>query len=175
MGYVTAVTDRTALDITNRTSKAFMNVADWARVYGNAELVNSLTSIMADVLITFGQLTAPTITSIPSVTDVNTLAGNIEATRLAAVADGATGISTEIKDNYIGGAQGDSPKYTDINLWESTLDAIWIYYDGASLPVCPTLTGDLTVPTGTNVIYVDCLDFANFNVDLQGTANLIII
>ena len=175
MAHVTAVTDRTALDITNRTSKAFMNVADWVRVYGNAELVNSLTSIMANVLITFGQLATPTITSIPAITDVNTLAGNIELTRLAAVADGVTGISTEIKDNYVGGAQGDSPKYTDVNLWESTLDAIWIYYDGASLPVCPTLTEDLTVTTGTNAIYVDCLDLANFNIDLQGTANLIII
>src|SRR3990172_3602404 len=172
MAYVTAVTDRTALDITNRTSKAFMNVADWVRVYGNAELVNSLTSIMANVLITFGQLAIPTITSIPSVTGVNTLAGNIEATRLAAVADGATGISTEIKDNYIGGAQGDSPKYTDINLWESTLDAIWNYYDGASLDVCPTLTGNLTITTGNQLIVVDCIDIDGFSIILEGTGIL---
>ena len=36
------------------------------------------------------------------------------------------------------------------------------------------LSADLTVPTGTDQTYTDCLDMLNFNIDLQGSANLII-
>lgn len=178
MSYVTPVTDRSATDIANQTSKAFWNVADFERVYGNSLLVHSLIVIYAGATsLIFNQLAMPTITTIPTVADFNTFLANIERARQAFVDDEAVipGVTTEIKDDYTGGAQGTSPKFTDANLWESTLDAIWEYYDGASLPVCPTLAADLTVLTGTNAIYVDCIDAANFNIDLQGTANLYII
>jgi hypothetical protein len=180
MSYITPVTDRTALDIATLTSKAFWNVADWERVYGNSQLINSLASIMIDENIAFDILTTPTITTIPVVEDFNTFLANIERIRVAAnsvfpVGVYIPGTSTEIKDDYEAGPQGASPKYTDTNLWESTLDAIWDYYNGDTLLACPTLAADLTVLTGTNAIYIDCIDAANFDIDIQGTGNLYII
>jgi hypothetical protein len=173
MAYVTPVTDRTSADIAARNSKAFMNVADWSRIYSNSQLVNSLAAIMLDTGIVFNILSTPTITTIPNVTDLNTLTGNIERVRVAVIAVLPT--LTEIKDDYEAGPDKTAPKYTDVNLWESVLDAVWVYYDGPDLDVCPTLSADLTVATGTNHIVVDCIDAANFNIDIQGTGNLYII
>lgn len=175
MAYITPVTDRTVLDIANRTSKGFWNVVDHERVYNNSQLVNSLASIMLDEVIVFDTLSTATITSIPSASGSNTFLANIERVRLAVASESIPGTETEIKDDYEEGPQGTSPKYTDANLWESTLDAIWDYYNGAALPVCPTLSGNLTIATGANAIYVDCIDAANFDIDIQGTGNLYII
>jgi hypothetical protein len=173
MAYVTPVTDRTSADIAARNSKAFMNVVDWTRIYNNSQLVNSLAAIMLGTGITFDVIALPTITTIPSVTNLNLLTGNIERIRVAVAA--VLPSLTEIKDDYIAGAGEVAPRYTDVNLWESTLDAVWVYYDGPDLDVCPTLSADLTVATGTNHIVVDCIDAANFNIDIQGTGNLYII
>jgi hypothetical protein len=176
MSYTTPVTDRTALDIANRTTKGHWNVADWERVYNNSQLVNSLVAIMLAEAIQFDTLTVPTITTIPSATDFNIFLANIERTRTVFIdseTDTHPGTQTEIKDDYIAGPQGTSPKYTDANLWESTLDAIWNYYDGALIPVCPTLTNNET--PSSSYVAIDCLDMADFNMDLGNLINLIII
>jgi hypothetical protein len=176
MSYVTAVTDRVLSDITTPTSKGHFNVADWTRIYGNAKLVNALTAIMLDTPITFTEvLTVPTTASIPSVTDFNNMLSGIEATRLAVLSLAIAGTSTEIKHNYIAGTGQPTFNYVNVNIWESTLDAIWTHYNGASLDVCPTLAADLTVLTGVTKIIIDCLDTATYNVDLQGTGHLAII
>lgn len=177
MAYTTPVTDRTAADIAAKNPKAYFNVADWTRVYDNSQLVNSLAAVMLDQQITFNTLTAPTIATIPSVIDFNILVGNIEFLRayFNNEVPNVAGTLVSIKDDWEAGFNKDAPDYVDANLWESTLDAIWDYYSGDSLQVCPTLTGNLTVLTGASAIYVDCLDTANYIVDLQGTAILHII
>jgi len=168
--YTTAIIDRVLSDITTPTSKGYMNVVDFVRIYENAKLVNSLTAIMLASPIAFTYVTAPTIATISGTYVMfSTLLANIELIRLAVVALAIAGTSTVIESNI------QTFDYRDVNLWESTLDAIWNYYDGPDLEVCPTLTGNLTVATGNNAIYVDCLDMADYNVDLQGTANLNII
>lgn len=173
MAYITPVTDRAPADIVALNSKAYWNVADWERVYNNSYLTSALASIMLDTPIAFTLLTAPTIATIPAVADFNTLLTNIENARIAMIA--LLPALTEIKDNWQAGANVQVPNYTHANQWETTIDAIWDHWNGDSLPVCPILSSDLTVLTGTNAIYVDCLDLANFNADVQGTGNLYII
>jgi hypothetical protein len=175
MSYATPTTDRTATDITNRTSKAFMNVATWARIYSNSQLVNSLAAVSLDTPIAFTLITAPTIASIPNVTDLNTLTGNIETLRAAVAGESIAGTTQAIKDDWEAGHDKQAPNYVNVNLWESTLDAIWSHFGGPALTVNRVLSADLTVTTGTTLIIVDSLDAANYNIDLQGTANLAII
>lgn len=175
MSYTTPVTDRTQTDITTRTSKAFMNVADWLRIYGNAKLTNSLAEIMLDAAIQFDEVADPAITTISDVTDFNTLLANLERLRLAVAGESIPGTSTEIKDDYEAGPGKDAPDFTDVNLWESTVDAIWEHFDGPDLEVCPTLTADLTVTNGNIHIVVDCLDADGYGIILEGDAKLYII
>jgi|SRR5688572_1549066 len=177
MSYTTAVTDRTAADLVARNSKAFINVADFTRIYGNSLLVQSLLYAAELITVDFETLATPTIITIPTVEEYNTLAGNIEAIRFQIEIELATipGATTEIKHDYEAGASKETFDYRDVNLWESTLDVLWEYFDGPLLDVCPTLTGDLTVLTGAQDIYIDCIDMDGFNIDLQGTANLFII
>jgi hypothetical protein len=175
MSYTTAIFDRSATDITNRTSKAFLNIADWSRVYNNSQLVNSLAAIMLDTPIAFTLITAPTITSIPNVTDLNTLTGNIETLRVAVSSESITGTTQAIKDDWEAGHDKPSPTYVHVNLWESTLDAIWEYYGGPDLDVDRVLSADLTVTTGTTLIIVDSLDANGFNITIEDGATLAII
>jgi len=178
MAYITPITDRDAADIAAQNSKAYWNAADWERVYNNSRLTRDLTEILLSAPIAFTHLPTVTVATVPYGADfTNFLAflTNIETLRLAVVGESIPGTSTEINDNWIPGRDQDAPDYMDANLWESTIDAIWEYYNGPDLLVCPTLTGDLTITTGNQAIYVDCIDCADFNIDLQGTANLFII
>ena len=173
MSWTTPVTDRTPADLVARNSKAFMNTGDWTRIYENSRIVFTLVEIDAGESFTFNTISTPTITSIPTITDVNKLVTNIEGARLeAAVLATIPGALTPIKFDWEDGPSVAMFGYRDVNLWESTLLAIFNHYDP---DICPTLTGDLTVTTGTNHIVIDCLDMDTFNVDLQGTANLYII
>lgn len=175
MAYITPITDRTSTDIINRTAKAFWNVEDWERVYNNSQLVNGLASAMLGESIDFDDLAAPTITTIPTAGEFNLFLANIERIRVAVQSEFIPGTETEIEDAWIAGDNEDAPDYNDANLWEFVLDAIWDYWDGDDILVCPTLSSDLTVLTGDIQVYIDCLDIADFNVDLQGTARLAII
>jgi hypothetical protein len=175
VAYTTPVTDRALSDIQTPTSKGHWNVDDFERVYGNSQLVSSLAAIMLDTTIAFDTLTAPTITTIPAVADFNTFLANIENVRVAVDGESIPGTSVSIKDDYSAGPGEDAPDYTDANLWELVIDVIWVYFNGPSLDICPTLTADLTITNGNQEIYVDCLDTNGFNVDLQGSAKLYII
>jgi len=120
MPYVTPIFDRTATDIANRTSKAFINVADWTRIYDNALFVNPIVGTALGLTIQFDTVSVPTSTTIPTVTDVNKLTGNIERMRVVAEAIG----TVEVKDDYIAGAGQIAPDYLNVNDWEETIDII---------------------------------------------------
>ena len=173
MSYTTPVTDRTAADLVARNSKAFMNVADWVRIYENSRIVHDIVEIEGGSPIAFTAISTPTSTSIPMITDVNTLTENIETTRFELeFIETVPGAQIPIKHDYEAGASKPAFDYKDVNRWESTLDAIFEFF---GVEECPTLSANLTVLTGTHEIYVDCLDMATFDVDLQSTANLYII
>lgn len=163
-GYVTPITDRAATDVdATPTSKGYFNVADWTRIYGNAKLTVSLAAIMLPASLPWTTITAPTITSFPTVTDFDALLLSIETMR-AAVAIPAAAVA--IKDDYIAGVNEEAPDYNDVNLWESTIDAIWLYYDGDLIEVCPSLSADLTLTT--DYIVIDCIDTNGHTLDTNG-------
>jgi hypothetical protein len=177
VAYITPITDRSIADIIDQTSKAYFNIADWERVYNNSRLASSLASIALNTPIAFSGFTLPTITTDPRtmVANINMMTGNIENVRLAVEGESIPGTESEIKDDYIAGKGQVTPNYTDVNLWESTIDAIWEHYNGASLPVCPTLTTSLVVSTGNQKIYVDCIETGGFDIDINGTGEFHII
>ncbi len=175
MSYTTPVTDRTYADIAARNSKAFFNVADWTRIKGNEYITRSLAEILLSISVSTTPIADVTTVTIPTASNINPLLTNIENLRLAVAGLSIAGTSTEIKDDWATGMAVASPTFSDVNLWESTLHAIWTYINGAIYDNCPTLTVNLTVTTGNRQIYIDCLDTANYTVDLQGTATLYII
>lgn len=172
MSYETPVTDRAQSDITNRTTKGFFNVADWNRIYNNARLAIDVANISGGESLGWDVIAEPTITTIPGVTDFNILLENIELARQILNSPLA---QTPIKYDWAAGAGADVPKFNHVNLWESVIDVIWNEYGGATITVCPTLSGNLTITTGNQDVYIDCIDAATFDIDLQGTANLYIL
>ncbi len=123
MRYTIPITNRTASDVTNRTAKAFFNIADWQRIYNNTQVTKALVDFLLSISVTFDTLSAPTITTIPTVTQLNTLLANIERIRIAADPT-VTGLP-EIKDDWTAGPGSPSPDYLDVNDWENVLDVIY--------------------------------------------------
>jgi hypothetical protein len=170
MSYTPAIFDRILSDVTTPTAKGYMNVLDWNRIYGNAQLVNSLVAVLLPASIDFVPVVAPTIFKIAGTYAMfSRLLSNIESIRLAVSGLSIPHTSTEIISDI------QTFDYSDVNLWERTLDEIWKYYEGDTYEVCPTLTADLIVLTGETKIIIDCLDTATFDVDLQGSGHLVII
>lgn len=124
MKYITPVYDRTALDVTNRTAKGFLNVADWQRVYNNAQVTKALVDFLLSISITFDTLTEPTITTIPTVSELNTLLANIDRIRINSALPAISGL-VEIKDDWTAGSSADTPTYLDVNDWEQVLNVIF--------------------------------------------------
>lgn len=130
MPYVTAVFDRTQTDIDTRTSKAFLNIADWDRIEDNAVYVRGeLVSTTGITIIFTSTTSAPAITSIPDVDDFNRLLENIEQLRQAAedVMPALTTISgfSVVAHDWIAGVSQNAPDYTDVNHWEEVIDIIY--------------------------------------------------
>ena len=71
--YTTPIYDRTLADVESQTAKAFLNVVDWLRIYNNTEIVNEILNTLLSSTVTFDTVTAPTIATIPTVTQLNTL------------------------------------------------------------------------------------------------------
>lgn len=172
MAYTTAVTDRTQTDITNRTSKAFLNVADWTRIYTNAQLTASYGELVKGSYIVFTPIAPATTTTWPSVTDLNTLLANINRIRTAFLTNLPS--LTAVKEDWTAGQGSIAPNYTHVNQWEANVDAVWVYINGAALTSL-TMTGNLTITTGNRNIYIDFVDAGNFDIDLQGSAELHIL
>jgi hypothetical protein len=175
MSYTTAVTDRAASDVTTPTSKGYFNVADWTRIYRNAQLAASVAEYVLSTSIVFNEVTViPTTLTIPSVTDFNTLLANIERLRLAVVAH-ITSLVNTVKNDWVAGAGEQAPSYTDVNLWESVIDAVWVFYSGSGYPICPTLSADLVLTGSSIYVAIDCIDAATFKIDLSSTSKVIIL
>lgn len=174
-GYTTPVTDRTAADVTAKNTKAYFNIADWIRIYRNAQIVNSLCEIVVeDGPLLFPIVATPTITSIPSITDFNSLLLSIENFRTLNSLIQAEA-PTAIKHDWIAGVENAAPKYTDVNLWENTINLVWEYLNASSYSECPTLTGDLILNSTNHDIYIGCIDSGSYDIDLQDTSRLFII
>lgn len=124
MTYTPPIYDRTADDVDNKTAKAYLNVADWMRIYSNAQIVNAMVEFLLEINITFDAISTPTITTIPTVTQFNTLLANIERIRVAACLPAITGLS-EIAADWQAGSSMDAPTYLDVNDWERVLDIIF--------------------------------------------------
>ena len=123
--FITPIYDRTLADISSRTPKAFFNVADWRRVYGNSQIVNDLLFILFGNDVDFDTLTEPVITTIPTVTAVNTMLENIERVRLACGLPTIAALG-EIKTDWAEGSAADAPDYIDANQWEEIINAVFV-------------------------------------------------
>ncbi len=124
MRYTTPVTDRSADDIVAKTEKAFFNLADWMRIYNNAQIVAVLVAFLNKVEVTFNAVAEPTTATVPTVADLNTLLANIERARLASGVPESYG-AVEIKDDWDDGISAEAPDYLDVNQWERVLDVIF--------------------------------------------------
>jgi len=118
--------DRTLVDVTNRTAKAFFNVSDWLRIFGNSKIANQLLNVYLSLAVPFTELSAPTITTFPAVADINTLIQNIDLVRAAAYLPVATGI-VALKYDYVAGNGATAPDYTSVNAWEQDIQLIRDY------------------------------------------------
>lgn len=175
MSYTTPVTDRTLADIAARNSKAYFNVTDWTRIYRNAQIVNSLVEIYEEEgPISFPSVTTQTTAAIPALADFNALLLSIETCRLKNIAFYIIA-TTSIKHDWVAGYGQLAPTYSDVNLWEFTINVMWEFENNQyNFEVCPTLLSNLTL-NNTRKVYIDCLDAANYEIDLQSTAELYII
>ncbi len=121
--WVTPITDRSAADILDRTSKAFFNIADWVRINGNTEVVRALVETALSLSITPHTLTEPTTTVFPSAEDINHLIDNIDMLREAACLPDS--LIVPLKHDWLEGILSDAPDYLDVNDWENDLLVIW--------------------------------------------------
>lgn len=116
------VYDRVLLDVTSKTSKGLFNLVDWIRVNGNTEYLAALLNViqeMASREFDVNALTAPTITTIPTATNINNLIENINI-----VQEGSglpTSFFTTLPCTYLGGSNADAPDYLDVNDWEENI------------------------------------------------------
>ena len=116
MKYVQSITDRTRLDVFNKTSKGYMNLSDWMRIYGNVRLLHVIESTMVGVA--FTEIREMDTSSIVTDDEINTLVDNI---RSIGSEWAAPSLWNTLRNDWGG---GDSPKYSDVNAWESVTDAL---------------------------------------------------
>ena len=126
MAYVTAITDRDQADIETGNSKAYFNVADWERIYGNTQDVN--TEVFKDFA-AFTSLSTPTTATIPTAANLNTLLANIEWMRLGIATNfpalvASEPLFVEIKDDWTAGQSNTAPTFLAVNSWEKVLDIL---------------------------------------------------
>lgn len=123
MKIITPVYDRTPSDVVDKTQKGYFNISDWERVANNSKIVNDLVVFLTQTAIEFDAITPPTISTIPSVDDLNILLANIERMRVSAGFPAIDGM-VEIKDDWTAGSAADAPDYESANDWERVLDLI---------------------------------------------------
>lgn len=116
MKYIQSITDRTRLDVVNRASKGYMNLSDWLRIYGNVRLLHAIESTMVGAA--FTEIREMDASSIVTDDEINTLVDNIRSIG----SEWASPTLWNSLRNDWGGI--DSPKYSDVNAWESVTDAL---------------------------------------------------
>lgn len=124
MTYIGGIFSRTIADIENHTHKAYFNVEDWNRIYGNALAVVELIQSMHGITIAFDTITPPTVNDFPQVADFNKLLSNIERTR-ENLGSPTTEVIPAIKANWLEGINQSAPNYEDVNTWERALDILY--------------------------------------------------
>ncbi len=123
MSWTTPVTDRAASDISNRTAKAFFNVADWTRIDGNSTEIQALILSLSGVSVSLITLTAPTTSHFPTATAINQLIENIE--RLRAQAYLPPNLLQVLRHDYEPGSGAQAPDYVSVNAWESNQNLMY--------------------------------------------------
>ncbi len=118
------VTDRALSDVTNKTSKGYFNIADWERIDNNARVAKALVDFLLSIDVSYGATITPDITTIPTVTNLNTLLTNIENLRIAIDAYPITGV-VAIRNDWQAGPGQAAPDYEDANDWERNIDLIY--------------------------------------------------
>lgn len=124
MAWITPVFDRVLADITGLTAKGYFNIADHARIDGNSTVIKAMLDASDYLDIPLYSLTPPTITTIPTVANINQLIENIERLRQAACLPAAMGMNT-LKYDFEGGANEIAPDYLDVNDWEENQTIIY--------------------------------------------------
>jgi hypothetical protein len=117
LNWIAPITDRTRDDLQARTAKAFLNVSDWLRIYGNTILDQRAVQAIIGLNAVLTSLTQPAITEFPSVVDINTLIENIDLLREATCLPASLGL-VALKHDYIAGSGAEAPNYEDVNDWE---------------------------------------------------------
>ncbi len=123
MSWTSPITDRTLEDILQRTEKAFFNVSDWLRIYGNSQIVSILVNALLGLGVPFTELEPPAITHFPTADEINDLIANIDRLRQAAALPESSGV-VPLKTDWQPGSGAAAPDYEDVNDWERDLDLI---------------------------------------------------
>lgn len=134
MSYTTPVTDRTAADVAAKNTKAYFNVADWTRIYDNTFFINAMLEDVehsAD----FTTISTPTITTIPSVTNFNTLIQNIKNVQIVVESflNSPTGLAV-LKTDWAAGAEEQTFNYLHVNSWEQNISILYTFLNNLTMP-----------------------------------------
>ena len=116
MKYIQSITDRTRFDVVNGTSKGYMNLSDWLRIYGNVRLLHTIEATMIGAA--FTEIREMDASSIVTDDEINTLVDNI---RSIGSEWAAPSLWDSLRNDW---GEIDSPKYSDVNAWESVTDAL---------------------------------------------------
>ena len=125
MSFTTGITDRSAIDLVNKTSKGYINISDWSRIYANGLYLNGLFNTFLGVTIPWTTISTPTYTTDGTAAMFNTLLTNIK-NLWSYYGLTITGI-IEPKTDYIGGPGSVAPTYIDINNWETDLALLYAF------------------------------------------------
>lgn len=120
MAWISPVTDRSYVDIANRTSKAFMNTSDFERIDGNTDVIRALLDDLYGLVPAHTDPTAPTIETIPHRSLINDLIGNINACSAAAIVSDSK--RPAALPTY---SAGSGPNWQAVNAWEQALATLY--------------------------------------------------
>jgi hypothetical protein len=123
-GWRPPVTNRTAADIEQKTTKGYFNLEDWIRIYGNALKLHDLVELLIPVAVPFTTIPILYITEIMSVARVNTLLVNIETIKTSTGFGNLIGLTT-LKTDWTAGLTVIAPTYIDVNTWENNELILW--------------------------------------------------
>lgn len=126
MAWSTPITNRSQADINAQNSKAFLNVADWNRIYDNSVVVQGLFTSEIGYTFDFDTQSAQTTADVPTRTLLNQMLANIERMRFwSATYLGdyifPDSLFVEIKDDWLDGHTNTAPNFTHVNSWEYVL------------------------------------------------------
>jgi hypothetical protein len=117
--------DRTALDITNRTAKAFFNVVDWKRINNNIKFLDAQLFRFTGVPVVYTAVTVPTVNTFPTAAEINTFLENLNAV-IVAFSSYVSGLS-EVGHTW-GDGNVKALSWSNVNDWEHNLSLMMAYF-----------------------------------------------